>query len=402
MRTHIPVREAIRDLWQEVFADIAVRKSRATLTALGTLVGVAVLVSTLGLASSLESQLTMTFQALVSREVTVKPNQTGPDRGSVALPQTATERALSLRGVLEASTVTELPRVKARGISGADTPGLSTVIVVAVSDRIAETLEAKVSGPGFGLWRDQEDADVVLVGGVAADVLGVRDGAGSEAVLVNGLPVTVVGILTELQREPLLNQAVLVRKSLARKALGPFEDGKMVVLTDLGAAEVVARQLPFVISPSSAESFTAETLPTPTITRDRVLRDSQILLLILGAVSLLIGGVGIANATLVAVMERVPEIGLRRALGARRSDIIAQFLLFSVVIGTLGAAVGGLLGAVITAIVSTVAGWPPTLDPLVLLSSPFIGALIGLLAGIYPAVRSASVEPISALRTAAS
>ena len=117
-----------------------------------------------------------------------------------------------------------------------------------------------------------------------------------------------------------------------------------------------------------------------------------------GGVSLLVGAIGIANVTLVSVLERVGEIGLRRALGASRRHIASQFLLESTAMGLAGGVIGASLGIFVIVGVSAMQTWTPVLDAWIPLGAPLLGALIGLLSGTYPSIRAASLEPVEALR----
>jgi len=112
-----------------------------------------------------------------------------------------------------------------------------------------------------------------------------------------------------------------------------------------------------------------------------------------------VGAIGIANVTLVSVLERVGEIGLRRALGAARRHVAAQFLLESTAMGMLGGIAGASLGTLVVVGISAARTWTPVLDPIYLLAAPLLGALIGLVSGTYPAIRAARLEPVDALRS---
>jgi putative ABC transport system permease protein len=152
------------------------------------------------------------------------------------------------------------------------------------------------------------------------------------------------------------------------------------------------------VSPNSPELVQVNAPPRPGELRRDVVGDVNALFLLLGAVALLVGGLGIANVTLLSVLERISEIGLRRAIGATRVHIASQFLVESVIVGLLGGLVGTAVGVLTTIGVSIFREWTPLLDPRLAIAAPLLGALIGLLAGTYPAWRAASIEPIAALR----
>lgn len=121
--------------------------------------------------------------------------------------------------------------------------------------------------------------------------------------------------------------------------------------------------------------------------------------LLVGALSLLVASFGIANTSLVTVMERRPEIGLRRALGIRRRDIGAIFLAEAAALGALGGTMGASGGSVTTVIIAAVRDWTPVLDPWLPVAATVVGMLVGVAADLYPAARAMTTEPVAALNS---
>jgi ABC-type antimicrobial peptide transport system permease subunit len=167
---------------------------------------------------------------------------------------------------------------------------------------------------------------------------------------------------------------------------------------EIGAASLIAQQAAIALSPNEPGLMRVQKAPEPADLRRDVEGDVNALFLVLGGVALLVGAIGIANVTLVSVLERVGEIGLRRALGAARRHIAGQFLVESTAMGFVGGVIGASLGVLVVVGISASRTWTPVLDPWVPLAAPLIGAVTGLVAGLYPALRAARLEPVEALR----
>ncbi|MFF1278176.1 ABC transporter permease [Streptomyces marokkonensis] len=394
---------APRDLWTEAVAGVLARPLRSALTTLGTVLGIGTLVITIGVASTAAHQIVGRFNALTATSVTVEV----PPPASDTVPLVgwegiaAVDRLAGVESSAALAQTDELAAVQVRTNDVVTPGGLSgqTLAVAAASPSLPAAVRGDVTA---GRFYDSGDiarhARVAVLGDQAARLLGITEVNDSPAVFFKGHSFTVIGILGGFKREQRLSTSVILPPTTARDRLGLGTVNRVLINTSLGAAQQVARQSPVALTPNSAKALTVLAPPDLSKARKGVQGDVNSLFLVLGLVSLIVGAIGIANVTLVTVMERVGEIGLRRALGASRRQIAGQFLMESTTIGLLGGIIGAALGMVVVVSVSAVKDWTPVLDGRLALGAPVVGAVVGLLAGVYPSLRASRMEPVEALR----
>jgi putative ABC transport system permease protein len=160
----------------------------------------------------------------------------------------------------------------------------------------------------------------------------------------------------------------------------------------------VGDQTAVALSPDAPESIDVRAPAGRSALARDVQADVNVVFLVLSGIVLLAGAIGIASVTTLSVLERTPEIGLRRALGATPRQIAGQFMVESVVLGLLGGLLGAAVGVLGLLAVCVVQGWLPALNPLVALGGVVMGGVVGVLAGGFPARRASRIEPVVALR----
>ncbi len=381
------------------------------LTITGTVLGVGAMVGVLGLTASAAGQISKRFTVLAATEVTIEQTEDAAARYAgganyVAFPADAGQKIEALNGARHAGVwwpvdfvggglVSPIPPGGAAGHSAAE-----EISVYAASPGALQAMHPSyAAGRGFDAFHDSRAEPVVLLGGAAARRLGVTRLDALPAVFIDGKPVTVIGIISDVDRNADILLGAVVPLRTAETLWGlPKTPPKMLIETELGAAQLIGSQAALALRPDDPDVFRVIVPPDPKTLKENVATDLNALFLLLAGVSLLIGTFGIANTTLVAVLERVPEIGLRRSLGARPRHIAVQFLTESAALGTLGGITGTTLGVLTVVGVAAAKDWSAILPTWLPPVAPLLGTLTGLLAGLYPAWRATRIEPADALR----
>jgi putative ABC transport system permease protein len=410
-------RLTVRDAASEAIAGIVQRLGRTVLTMLGTILGVGAFVAVLGLTATGAGQISHQFTVLEDTTVSVDDN--GP-ANNVALPGTnpaigfpadADAIADHIKGVVAAGVWWTVPLPENAEFTGSlalSAASSQTVNLLAASPGAVKAMGlSMVAGSRLSTYENDTDQHVAMIDTTTAGVLGISAArlASHPAVFVDGIAYTVIGVYSSAQRVVSDESAMLVPENTAladygnpTPGIGDQEEAQMVVATKIGAAQEVAGQIAAAELPTDPSRLVVTHPPNPQSLQGEVTGDLTALFLVLALISLLIGTVGIANTTLVAVLERTEEIGLRRALGARPRHIAAQFLAESVTLGTLGGLIGTCLAVLVVVIFAAAKDWTAVLNPVYTLPAPLIGSVVGLLAGAYPALRAARTSPLAALR----
>ena len=390
-----PSRLLPADLLRVGAVGLRTRRLRAALSALGIAIGIASMVAVLGLSASSRAGLLDQLDRLGTNLLTAAPGQTlGGD--DATLPR-ATRRVLSrIGGVQRVATVRQTDATIRRSarIDPNETGGIG---VAAADPALLATLGATVARGRF-LNAGSARTPAVVLGAAAARTLGV-DRPGTE-VYMNGRRWTVVGILRAFALAPELDRAALVGYAAAARYLGEGRTATTVYLrADPDAVARVRDLVPSAVNPEHPEEVQVSR-PSDALAA-RAAADSALtgLFLGLGAVALLVGGIGIANTMVISVLERRSEIGLRRALGATRGHVRAQFVVESLLLAAAGGAAGILGGALVTGGYARVRGWSSVVPPEALAGGLAAALLIGAIAGLYPATRAARLSPTEALRS---
>ena len=396
MRTR-SARSRIRplDLLRSGGQGLRTRPGRTMLTALGIAIGIAAMIGVLGISASSKAALLQQIDDLGTNLLAVQAGQSVFGE-QAKLPEAAPAMVRRIPPVEQAAAITSVSASVRRTdyIPEAETNGIA---LYAAEAEVVNTLQGEVDQGRF-LDEATSQTPSIVLGAVAAERLGITSIEEGLMVYLAGHWFNVIGILDPLPLNPDLDRAAFIGYPVAERLFDTKANASIIYLrTHPDQVEGVRALLGRTANPESPNEVQVSRPSDALEAKATVDQNLTRLLLGLGAVALVVGGVGIANVMVISVLERRSEIGLRRALGAKRMHIAGQFVTESIMLSLLGGIAGVALGAVVTQLYASRQGWLVDIPVAALTAGVGVALAVGALAGLYPAARAARMDPAEAV-----
>ena len=391
-RARLPPRELVGVALQ----GLRTRKLRAALSALGIAIGIGAMVAVVGVSASAQANLLAEIDALGTNLLTVSPGQNFLGQNEV-LPDTSVPMIGHMHDVLSDVAIYQLSQNVYRTpfVPSEQTGGIG---VDAAGDNLPQVVGTTVASGHFLDSVSARFPEAVL-GAQAASILQISQVGGHLMVYLGNRWFTVVGILKPVVLDSSLDSTVFISLPVAERLFQTQPNpSEIYVRANQNDVIGVSNLLAPTADPENSSGVDVTRPSDALAARAAAKGQFTTLLLGLGAVALLVGAIGIANIMVISVLERRGEIGLRRALGATRGHITAQFLAESALLAAIGGVAGLALGAGATEIYAVSRHEPFVVPTYALIAAPAAGFVIGALAGLYPAMKAARLSPTEALR----
>jgi putative ABC transport system permease protein len=392
-----PARLPISQLLGTALQGPRTRRLRAALSSLGIAIGIGAMVAVVGVSASAQANLLAEIDALGTNLLTVTPGQTFLGATEV-LPDTSVRMIEHMQQVdsdLAVYQVASANVYRSPLVPQSETGGIG---VDAAAGNLPEVLGTSMASGHFIDAIGDRYPEVVL-GAQASGVLQINRVGGHVMVYLGNSWFTVVGVLKRVLLDPSLDSDVFISLPVAERMFHARPNpSEIFVRANVNQVNKVSALLAASTDPQQPDGVQVSRPSDALEARAAAKGQFTTLLLGLGAVALLVGMIGIANIMVISVLERRGEIGLRRALGATKRHIWAQFLAESALLAVLGGIGGLLLGAGATALYAQAKNEPFVVPVYALIAAPTAGLVIGAIAGIYPAMKAARLSPTEALR----
>ena len=398
-----------RDLLQLALGRLGTGKLRTALTMLGVIIGVASVVALVAVGQGATSGITNSLAGLGTNLLTVNAGSSfsGFTRGAAGSSTTLTlADATAIRSLTGVQAVA--PELSTQKLVIAGAKNTTTTIIGTTPDY--PIVRAYTMWQGSFLTQASLDAGlrVAVLGATTADDLGLGASSVGTDVAIGGLPFRIVGILQPKGGTGFASpdDQILIPVSTANAL---FVGGTSVrsvgvsvatpeQMTTVTAEITAALRTRHGLTGTAADDFTVQNQDQLLATVSSVTTLLSVLLAGIASISLIVGGIGIMNIMLVSVRERTREIGIRKAIGARGRDIMAQFLIEALALSLAGGLVGILIGLIISAVIGVIAGWGFIFSPLTVVAAAGFSLLVGIVFGVWPASQAARLDPVVALR----
>jgi len=396
------------ELVQLAVSRLAAARLRAVLTMLGVIIGVGSIVALVSVAQGATSGITDRIENLGTNLLTVQP---GSSTSGFVRQGAGSATTLTLADSEAIASLTDVaavaPQVSAQAVVVAGDKNTTTSVVGTTADYLAVRTYEIWQGSFLTNVANQESLRIAVLGSTTADDLALDESSIGSEILVGGIPFRVVGILQSKGSSGISSQddQVLVPIATAQRY---FVSGTKVrsIAVSVASADQITLTKARLTALLQERHGTNGTDDDFTISDQAQLLDTfssvtGLLALLLGgiaSISLIVGGIGIMNIMLVSVRERTREIGIRKAIGARGSDILLQFLVEALVLSLLGGLIGIVLGVAASAAIAAIAGWGFSFSPITVVVAVGFSLIVGVVFGVWPARQAARLDPIAALR----
>ncbi|MEX2583700.1 MAG: ABC transporter permease [Gemmatimonadota bacterium] len=397
------------EIFRVAVSAVLANKMRSLLTMLGIIIGIASVITMVALGEGAQVSVSEQMSGLGTSVLTVSPGQqrqSGVDRGDARLTPDDAEALLREPQAIRAVTPELSSRLQVEYGNGNSNSEILGIWPSYFEINQHETLAGRI----FTVGEEQGRRRVAVLGALAGERLGVPNTAFlvGERIRVRGVPFEVIGVLAEKGSQGWQNpdEGIFIPLSTAQfRVMGT--DRVRSISVQAASEETVGAAMAEIdrvlrrehrILPGDPSDFTVTNPASLMETFQETMQIFTVLLAGIAGISLLVGGIGIMNIMLVSVTERTREIGLRKSLGARKQDILLQFLIEALVLCLVGGLLGLGLGLGASFAIQTFAGFAPSISMNAVLLSIAFSATVGVVFGLWPAQRAARLAPIEALR----